>query len=198
MSRPVVSHSPVYHSKMHPVLKRNYEVFSACDWLAALTAHIPNAGEHLVRYPCAVRKIGDIPSRTAQAGGESEEGRRPAPLGRARGEGRALARRPARARAFPANEAARAHEKRDLCAAEYGWYSNVNRGKRRKAQENEPPSIEEFTEVAPSEAKRAWARLIKQVYEVDPLVCSRCGGSMRILAVRLGSRHSFHRTTQRH
>ena len=35
---------------MHPVLKRNFEVFSACDWLAALTAHIPNAGEHLVRY----------------------------------------------------------------------------------------------------------------------------------------------------
>ena len=35
---------------MHPVLKRNCEVFSACDWLAALTAHIPNAGEHLVRY----------------------------------------------------------------------------------------------------------------------------------------------------
>jgi hypothetical protein len=34
---------------MHPVLKRNFEVFSACDWLAALTAYIPIAGEHLVR-----------------------------------------------------------------------------------------------------------------------------------------------------
>ena len=34
----------IYQSKMHPVLKRNFEVFSACDWLAALTAHIPNAG----------------------------------------------------------------------------------------------------------------------------------------------------------
>ena len=40
----------LYHSKMHPVLKRNFEVFSACDWLAALTARIRNAGEHLVRY----------------------------------------------------------------------------------------------------------------------------------------------------
>jgi len=40
----------IYQSKMHPVLKRNFEVFSACDWLAALTAHIPNAGEHLARY----------------------------------------------------------------------------------------------------------------------------------------------------
>ena len=73
----------LYHSKMHPVLKRNFEVFSACDWLAALAAHIPNAGEHLLRYACVVRRIGVSPGRTAQAGGESEEGRRPAPLGRA-------------------------------------------------------------------------------------------------------------------
>jgi len=58
---------------------------------------------------CAVRKIGDSPSRTAQSGGESEEGRRPAPLGRARGEGRGLAACPACPRAFPANEAARAN-----------------------------------------------------------------------------------------
>jgi hypothetical protein len=36
---------------------------------------------------CAMRKIGDSPSRTAQSGGESEEGRRAAPLGRVRGEG---------------------------------------------------------------------------------------------------------------
>jgi hypothetical protein len=40
----------IYQSKLHPVLKRNFEVFSAGDWLAALTAHIPKAGEHLVRY----------------------------------------------------------------------------------------------------------------------------------------------------
>jgi hypothetical protein len=38
----------ISQSKMHPVLKRNVEVFSACDWLAALTAHIPNVGAHLV------------------------------------------------------------------------------------------------------------------------------------------------------
>jgi Putative transposase len=37
-------------SKMHAVLKRNFEVVSALDWLAALTAPIPNHGEQLVRY----------------------------------------------------------------------------------------------------------------------------------------------------
>ena len=33
------------------------------------------------------------------------------------------------------------------------------------------------------EARRSWARLIRQVYEVDPLVCPRCGGTMKVLAV---------------
>jgi hypothetical protein len=54
---------------------------------------------------CAVPKIGDSPPGTAQSGGEFEEGRRPAPLGRApatqawvRGEGRALAARFVRVR----------------------------------------------------------------------------------------------------
>jgi hypothetical protein len=104
----------IYPAKMHPVLKRNFAVFSACDWLAALTAHIPNAAEHLVRY--------------------------------------------------------------------YGWYSNVTRGKRQKTQEEGSSTIEEVSEVIPSAAKRAWARLIKQVYDVDPLVCPRCAGPMRIIA----------------
>jgi len=40
----------IYRSKMHRVLKRNFEVFPVLDWIAALTAHIPNKGEHLVRY----------------------------------------------------------------------------------------------------------------------------------------------------
>ena len=63
-------------------------------------------------------------------------------------------------------------------------YSNVSRGKRRKGQgEGEAPdTIAEFSEIPASAAKRAWARLIKQVCEVDPLVCPHCGGAMRILA----------------
>lgn len=39
-----------YQPTRHPVLKRNFEVFPACDWLAALTTRIRNAGEHLVWY----------------------------------------------------------------------------------------------------------------------------------------------------
>ncbi len=88
----------------------------------------------------------------------------------------------ARARAFPADEAARGKGESGFRAAECGWYSNVNRGKRRKAQGEGSSSIEEFGEVLPSAAKRAWARLIKQVYEVDPLICPRCAGPIRIIA----------------
>jgi len=57
-----------------------------------------------------------------------------------------------------------------------------NRGKRRKGQAGEAATIEDFNEASGSAAKRAWARLIQQVYEVDPLVCPRCAGPMRILA----------------
>ena len=41
---------------------------------------------------------------------------------------------------------------------------------------------EESSAASNGAAKRAWARLIKQVYEVDPLVCPRCGSAMRIIA----------------
>ena len=31
--------------------------------------------------------------------------------------------------------------------------------------------------------RRNWARLIKKVYEVDPLICPRCHGLMRIISL---------------
>ena len=34
----------IYHSQMHPVLKRNTEVCSVTDWLAALTEHPERGG----------------------------------------------------------------------------------------------------------------------------------------------------------
>jgi hypothetical protein len=38
-------------------------------------------------------------------------------------------------------------------------------------------------EVARKTASSTWARLIAKVYEVDPLLCDRCGAQMKILAV---------------
>jgi hypothetical protein len=74
----------------------------------------------------------------------------------------------------------------------YGWYSNVSRGKRRKAgREHEqtvgavsgPPSPTARAEARGVRAlRRSWAQLIKRIYEVDPLVCPSCGGEMKVIA----------------
>ena len=31
--------------------------------------------------------------------------------------------------------------------------------------------------------KRAWARLLAKVYEVDPYICPKCGSEMKVIAV---------------
>ena len=64
----------------------------------------------------------------------------------------------------------------------YGWYSNVSGGKRQKEGSDEDiPCIRE----SPGNEKifrRNWARLIQKIYEVDPLVCPKCQGAMRVIA----------------
>jgi hypothetical protein len=32
-------------------------------------------------------------------------------------------------------------------------------------------------------AKAAWAKLIRKLYEVDPLLCPKCGAAMRVIAL---------------
>ena len=44
------SKTVLYRSKMNPVTKKNFAIFTVLDWIATLTAHIPNKGEQLVRY----------------------------------------------------------------------------------------------------------------------------------------------------
>jgi hypothetical protein len=46
-----------------------------------------------------------------------------------------------------------------------------------------PYDAEAADSVSDKESRSTWARLIAQVYEVDPLVCPRCSAAMRILAV---------------
>jgi hypothetical protein len=68
-----------------------------------------------------------------------------------------------------------------------GWYSSRSRGVRKAKGATAvatPASgvIEVLGEYA-SRAKLAWARLIRKVYEADPLVCSKCKGPMRVIAL---------------
>ncbi len=74
----------------------------------------------------------------------------------------------------------------------YGRYSNASRGKRRRAasrapvntaapasDSEEPSAAEHFSQ----QRRRSWARLLRKVYEVDPLECPKCGYALEIIAV---------------
>jgi hypothetical protein len=75
----------------------------------------------------------------------------------------------------------------------YGWYSNVLRGKRRKAaaESGEPRVADAGSDSRATRAeardaralRRSWAQLIKRIYEVDPLVCPTCGSEMKVIAL---------------
>ena len=43
--------------------------------------------------------------------------------------------------------------------------------------------LDDGEEVIVDARKRAWARLLAKVYEIDPLVCPKCGSEMKIIAV---------------
>jgi hypothetical protein len=67
----------------------------------------------------------------------------------------------------------------------WGFYANAARGQRRKATQagdtTRAPGRQEDDEFA-RRARLSWAKLIRRVYEVDPLLCPFCGAEMKILA----------------
>ncbi|GAJ22053.1 unnamed protein product [marine sediment metagenome] len=79
----------------------------------------------------------------------------------------------------------------------YGFYSSRSRGKATKddsldkfgwgaSSEEEPKKEQEENPVetlSEKKSKQTWARLIKKIYEVDPLICSKCGFEMAVLAI---------------
>jgi hypothetical protein len=63
----------------------------------------------------------------------------------------------------------------------YGLYANAHRGKVRKA--GRVPIVPGLIEEAPPPlTSKGWAEMIRKVYEVDPMICPRCGGKMRVVA----------------
>jgi hypothetical protein len=63
----------------------------------------------------------------------------------------------------------------------YGLYANAHRGKVKKASLS--PSVfrtvEEELRRLPS---KGWAAMIRKVYEVDPMLCPKCGDRMKVIA----------------
>ena len=62
----------------------------------------------------------------------------------------------------------------------YGFYSNRGRSRRRTPAPAPPPDDDSPTAAT---RRRSWARLLRRIFEVDPLLCPQCGVEMRFVAV---------------
>jgi hypothetical protein len=63
-----------------------------------------------------------------------------------------------------------------------GWRaSHLNEASAQEAAGFEP--LDDGEGVTVNARKRAWARLLAKVYEIDPMVCPKCGGEMKVIAV---------------
>jgi Transposase zinc-binding domain/Putative transposase len=113
----------LYRSRMNPALGRNFEAMDPLEWLARISDHIPDPGQHRTLF--------------------------------------------------------------------YGEYSSRARAGLKPLE----PDATSTTADQPPPRRRcppSWARLIANVYQVDPLVCTRCGRRMSILAF-VSDQHSISR-----
>jgi hypothetical protein len=88
--------------------------------------------------------------------------------------------------AFLAELCAHIPDPHEKTAIYYGWYSNRTRGFRKAQGLLVPPMpAEPATEAdrAPLAIRRTRAQLIRKIYEVDPLLCSRCGATMKTIVL---------------
>ncbi len=63
----------------------------------------------------------------------------------------------------------------------YGYYSNKSRGLRKKAGTDDDVAALIDSDISRKEFRKNWARLIQKINIVDPLLCSKCLGSMKII-----------------
>jgi len=63
----------------------------------------------------------------------------------------------------------------------YGLYANAHRGKVKKASLS-PSALRVVEEDLKRIPSKGWAAMIRKVYEVDPMLCPKCGGRMKVVA----------------
>jgi hypothetical protein len=61
----------------------------------------------------------------------------------------------------------------------YGLVASTSPAGAHTMQQDGSDSSAEFSR----NRRRSWARLIKKVYEADPLVCPRCSGPLKIISL---------------
>jgi len=127
----------LFHTTYSDYFKENLHMFTALDFLAELTQHIPPKGVQLIR------RYGLYSSRKKGAWDDMP---------------------------YIAERAPDGWKKRHMGIEE----TDV------------PIDYDPFLEDEPVDSqtyKRAWARLLAKVYEVDPFVCPKCGSEMKVIAV---------------
>ncbi len=64
----------------------------------------------------------------------------------------------------------------------YGYYSNKARGLRKKAGRDNDVTALIDSDISRKAFRKNWARLIQKIYNVNPLVCPKCKGDMKIIS----------------
>ena len=137
---------------------RNFQVFSALDFLAELTQHIPDKGEHLVRYYGRYSHR----QRGRRGSGHSASGRDvPSDLNSS----------PDPADAVPHDGEEKSLVAGPLPVTDQPKFDRSTLAAGKAAGGGSRPG-----------SVSTWARMIQRVYEVDPLCCSQCGGQMKIIS----------------
>ncbi len=85
---------------------------------------------------------------------------------------------------FLARVTAHIPNKHQVMTRYYGYSANRVRGARRRREQLAvgPPPVADPVPLPLREARRRWAELLRQIFEVDPLRCPQCGAAMRIVA----------------
>lgn len=115
-----------------------------------------------------------------------------------------MSKSPHRILQFIARLVAHIPDKGQVLQRYYGYYANRTRGERQQAapataeaagagepgdgqQDAELPlggvTVVESVDFSYGDARRRWVELIRLIYEVDPLACPRCDGTMRVIAL---------------
>ena len=69
----------------------------------------------------------------------------------------------------------------------YGFYSNKSRGLRKKAgTDDQVPALID-SDISRQAFRKNWARLIQKIYHVNPLLCPKYLGSIKIISFIDGS-----------
>jgi hypothetical protein len=72
--------------------------------------------------------------------------------------------------------------RREQMVRYYGYYSNKAPGMRKKAGLDDNGPAMAAPALTPSAMRQKRAQLVQKIYQVDPLLCPKCQGDMKIVA----------------